>query len=59
MCAYGEMGDYCWTVEIANEGGGTRATATAAPKALYASMDLSPYGGNVCDMIAYYDTYTA
>lgn len=59
VCAYGEMGDYCWTVEIANEGGGTRATATAAPKALYASMDLSPYGGNVCDMIAYYDTYTA
>ena len=59
VCAYGEMGDYCWTVEIANEDGGTRATATVAPKSLYASMDLSPYGGNVCDMIAYYDTYTA
>ena len=59
VCAYGEMGDYCWTVEIANEDGGTRATATVAPKALYASMDLAPYGGNVCDMIAYYDTYTA
>lgn len=59
VCAYGEMGDYCWTVEIANEGGGTRATATVAPKSLYASMDLSPYGGNICDMIAYFDTYTA
>lgn len=59
VCAYGEVGDYCWTVEIANEDGGTRATATVAPKSLYAPMDLSPFGGNVCDMIAYYDTYTA
>lgn len=57
ICAYGEMDDYYWTVLIASEGGTTRATATAAPKSLYSSLDLSQYGGSLCSFVAFSDVY--
>lgn len=57
-CAYGEEGDHYWTVLIVNEGGGTRATVTTAPKALYDAVDLSQFGGSVCSMVAYADVYS-
>ena len=56
-CAYGEENGYYWTVLIANEGGGTRATATVAPKALYDGVDLTGFDGSVCSMVAYSDVY--
>ncbi|WP_058270868.1 PASTA domain-containing protein [Olsenella massiliensis] len=55
VCAYGKMGDTCWTVLIANEQGGTRATVTAARTSLYEGVNLRPFGGSVCSFVAYSD----
>ena len=57
VCGYGEMGDACWTVLIVQGGKDARVVVTAAPKALYKSYDLAPFGGSVCDFVAYGDVY--
>ena len=57
-CAYGETGEFAWTVLIAKESTGVRAAVTCAPKSLYDGYDLAPYGGSACDMVAYVDMYT-
>lgn len=55
-CGYGEMGDYCWTVLIVNDGS-LRVAVTCAPKGLYNEYDLSKYGYSICNMAAVKDIY--
>ncbi len=57
VCGYGEMGDVCWTVLIAQGEKDARVVVTAAPRSLYGSYDLTPYGGSICDFVAYGDMY--
>lgn len=57
LCAYGEMGDYCWSVLVVREADRTRAAATCAPKSLYDAYDLGEFNNSVCDMIACVDVY--
>lgn len=58
ICGYGTQGDYTWAVVIGGYEGSTRVVALAAPTAHFSSVDLTPYGGSVCDYIAYIDQYT-
>lgn len=56
-CAYGEMGDYCWSVLVVRDADRTRAAATCAPKSLYDAYDLGKFNNSICDMIACVDVY--
>ena len=57
VCAYGEMGDYCWSVLVVRDADRTRAAATCAPKSLYDAYDLGKFNNSICDMIACVDVY--
>ena len=58
ICGYGTQGDYTWAVIIGGYEGSTSVTALVAPTAHFSEVDLTPYGGSVCDYIAYIDQYT-
>lgn len=58
ICGYGRQGDYTWAVIIGGYEGSTRVVALAAPTAHFSSVNLSDFGGSVCDYIAYIDQYT-
>ena len=57
-CASGKMDDLAWTIVIVDEGGNRRASATCAKEGLYASSDVSKFGGSVCRFVAYQEVYT-
>ena len=57
VCAYGEIGDYCWSVLIVRDVDRTRAAATCAPKSLYDAYDLGKFNNSICNMIACVDVY--
>lgn len=52
ICGYGTQGDYTWAVVIGGSEGSTRVVALAAPTEHFNGVDLSPYGGSVCDYVA-------
>jgi hypothetical protein len=61
-CCYGEVGSYIWTVlvqETSTVSGtkGIKIVATCAPKTVYNVIDLSAFGGKICDFVAYWDEY--
>ena len=61
-CCYGEMDSYVWTVLVraTTTSAGAKATqvvATCAPKSAYAVIDLSKFGDNICDFVAYWGEY--
>lgn len=58
ICAYGEMGDNCWTVLIEATGGGSRTVVTYAPKSVYDAANLDATGGRICDYVAYMYLYS-
>lgn len=58
ICGYGRQGDYTWAVIIGGYEGSTRVVALVAPTAHFSSVNLSRFGGSVCDYIAYIDQYT-
>ena len=58
ICGYGRQGDYTWAVIIGGYEGSTRVVALVAPTAHFSSVNLSDFGGSVCDYIAYFDQYT-
>lgn len=58
ICGYGRQGDYTWAVIIGGYEGSTRVVALVAPTAHFSSVNLSSFGGSVCDYIAYIDQYT-
>lgn len=58
ICGYGRQGDYTWAVIIGGYDDVTRVVALAVPTSHFDGIDLSSYGGSVCDYIAYIDQYT-
>ena len=58
VCAYGEMGDNCWTVLIEATEGGTTTVVTYAPKSIYDAANLESTGGRICDYVAYMYLYS-
>lgn len=58
ICAYGEMGDNCWTVLVEATDSGSRTVVTYAPKSVYDSANLSGTGGRICDYVAYMYLYS-
>lgn len=61
-CCYGEEGNYVWTVLVkattTDQGAdAVEIVATMAPKTAYAVIDLSTFGDNICDFVAYWDVY--
>ena len=58
ICGYGRQGDYTWAVIIGGYEGSTRVVALVAPTSHFSSVNLSSFGGSVCDYIAYIDQYT-
>lgn len=58
ICGYGRQGDYAWAVIIGGYDDVTRVVALAVPTSHFDGIDLSSYGGSVCDYIAYIDQYT-
>lgn len=58
-CVYGESGNGAWTILLAKEAAGLRVVVTCAPKTTYTDQnDLEPFGGSICDLVAYTDMYT-
>lgn len=57
ICGYGTQGDYTWAVIIGGYEGATRVVALAAPTAHFSAVDLSAYGGRVCDYVAAADLF--
>ena len=58
VCGVGRQGGYVWSVIIGGYDGQVRVVALAAPESHFAGVDLSDFGGNLCDYIAYIDLYT-
>lgn len=58
ICGYGEQGGYTWAVRIGGYGDATGVVALAAPTEHFSGIDLAPYGGSVCDYVAYIDLFT-
>lgn len=58
VCAYGEMGDSCWTVLIEATDDGTTTVVTYAPKSIYDAANLESTGGRICDYVAYMYLYS-
>lgn len=61
-CCHGESAKHTWTIMIkSGYTNGTLAVSeivvTAAPKATYASIDLTKHGNKVCDYVAYQELY--
>lgn len=57
ICGYGTQGGYTWAVVIGGREGSTHVVALAAPSAHFDGIDLSPYGGSVCDYVAAADLF--
>ena len=53
-----DFSGFVWAVIIGGYEGSTRVVALAAPTEHFSSVDLSSFGGSVCDYIAYIDQYT-
>ena len=58
ICGYGRQDDYAWAVVIGGYDNVTRVVALVAPTAHFEAVNLSSFGGSVCDYIAYIDQYT-
>ena len=58
ICGYGRQDDYTWAVVIGGYDNVTRVVALVAPTAHFEAVNLSSFGGSVCDYIAYIDQYT-
>lgn len=58
VCGVGRQGGYVWSVIIGGYDGQVRVVALAAPESHFAGVDLSDFGGSLCDYIAYIDLYT-
>lgn len=61
-CCNGESAHNVWTIFIRGTStngklAATEAVVTAAPKATYASIDLTKHGSKVCDYVAYQEEY--
>ena len=57
ICGYGRQGDVAWAVVIGGYEGSESVVALVAPVAHFDEIDLSAYGGSVCDYIAATDLY--
>ena len=57
ICGYGQQGDYTWAIVIGGHEGSTRVIALVAPTSHFEAIDLSDYGGSICDYIAYVTLY--
>ncbi|WP_455139061.1 PASTA domain-containing protein [Thermophilibacter sp.] len=57
ICGYGTQGDRTWAVVIGGRGDSTHVVALAAPTAHFDGIDLSPYGGSICDYVAAADLF--
>ena len=58
ICACGTQGGYTWAVRIGGSGDNTGVVAMVAPTEHFSGVDLSDFGGSVCDYIAYIDLFT-
>ena len=58
VCGVGRQGGYVWSVIIGGYDGQVRVVALATPESHFAGVDLSDFGGSLCDYIAYIDLYT-
>ncbi len=58
ICGCGRQDGYVWAVIIGGRGESTSVVTLVAPSAHFDTVDLSPFGGSVCDYIAYIDLYT-
>lgn len=58
ICAYGEQGRYVWAVLIGGYGTANDTVALVLPKAQLEQMDLSVFGGGICDYLAYANYFT-
>ena len=60
-CCYGENDGYVWTVLIndtsTSGASNVQVMATCAPKAAYTVIDLSAFGDQICDFVAYWEVY--
>lgn len=56
-CASGETGDLAWTVLVVKDGSTISASVTCAKKDLYSASDLEPFGGRLCQFVAYQEVY--
>ena len=61
-CCFGEVENCVWTVLIKGATSGdktepTEVVVTCAPRSTYATIDLTPYDGRVCDYVAYQDEF--
>jgi hypothetical protein len=61
-CCYGESQNNVWSILIKGSSTNGKVVATeidvsCAPKATYHAIDLSQFGGSVCDFVAYVDEY--
>ena len=58
ICATGAQDGYTWVVRIGGVGDATGVVALVAPTSHFSAIDLKPYGGGVCDYVAYIDLFT-
>lgn len=58
VCATGRQDGYTWVVRIGGVGESTGVVAMVAPTAHFSAVDLSSFGGSVCDYVAYIDLFT-
>ena len=57
ICGSGSQGEYVWAVVIGGTEGRTSVVALAAPAAHFDEVDLTPFGGSICDYVAYASLY--
>ena len=57
ICGYGRQGSSVWAVIIGGSEGRTSVVALVAPATHFSGVDLEPYGGSICDYVAYADLY--
>lgn len=57
ICGYGKQGDYTWVILIGGYTGSTKVVALVAPTSYFDSIDLTAYGGTVCNYVACVDLY--
>ena len=58
VCATGRQDGYTWVVRIGGVGESTGVVAMVAPTSHFSAVDLSSFGGSVCDYVAYIDLFT-
>lgn len=59
ICGSGVQGGYTWAVLIGGTGSSTHVVALVAPSRHFSELDLSDYGGDVCDYVACTDLFAA